>query len=142
MKHPLIAILGAAALCTVAFTATAHHSAIQFDFTTQASYTGVVTYFRAINPHMQIKLQVKDDKGEREIQFEGHSTNNMYRSGYRKGMINVGDTITVNVAPLKDGSDGGYVVSAQTPKGFFGMQSRRLDAARLQQEAEGTRPVE
>ncbi len=34
----------------------------------------------------------------------------MYRNGYRKGMVKVGDVITVNAAPLRDGSEGGYVV--------------------------------
>jgi len=78
----------------------AHHSAVQFDFTRTASVTGVVKKFRAINPHMQLVLHVKDDKGERDIEFEGHSTNNMYRSGYRDNMIKIGDTVTVTIAPL------------------------------------------
>ena len=36
---------------------------------------------------MRLVLQVKDAKGDREIEFEGHSTNNMYRAGYRANMI-------------------------------------------------------
>jgi hypothetical protein len=49
----------------------------------------------------------------------------MYRSGYRKGMVKVGDTITVNAAPFRDGTEGGYVISAKLADGrFFGMQSR------------------
>ena len=90
----------------------AHHSAIQFDFTNSKAVTGVVKKFIAINPHMQLVLHVKDEKGERDIEFEGHSTNNMYRAGYRDNMIKVGDTITVYIAPLKDGSEGGYVTAA------------------------------
>ena len=58
---------------------------------------------------MRLILRVTDAKGTRDIELEGHSTNNMYRAGYRDKMIQVGDTITVNVAPLKDGSEGGYV---------------------------------
>ena len=109
----------------------AHHSAVQFDFTKSETVTGVVKKFRAINPHMQLVLHVKDDKGERDVVFEGHSTNNMYRSGYRDGMIKVGDKITVYVAPLRDGSDGGYVTAASTADGRrFGPRSR------AEQEAE------
>ena len=63
--------------------------------------TGVVIKFDAINPHMRLVLRVTDAKGTREIELEGHSTNNMYRAGYRDKMIQVGDTITVNVAPLQ-----------------------------------------
>jgi hypothetical protein len=102
-----------------------HHSAVQFDFTKSTPITGVVKKFIAINPHMQLVLHVKDAKGERDIEFEGHSTNNMYRAGYRDNMIKVGDTITVYVAPLKDGSDGGYVTAATTASGTrFGARSR------------------
>ena len=56
---------------------------------------GVVKRFQAINPHMRLVLAVTDAKGSRDVAFEGHSTNNMYRSGYRDGMIKVGDKITV-----------------------------------------------
>ena len=117
-------------------TASAHHSAAQFDFGRTVSITGVVQKFQAINPHMRLTLRVKDAKGTRDIEFEGHSTNNMYRSGYRDKMINVGDTITVNIAPLRDGSDGGYVVSATTPKGKFGMGSGG-NAQQERERAEG-----
>lgn len=131
-------LVGTTALAALATTASAHHSAVQFDFTKQVPIKGTVTHFRAINPHMELILRVKDAKGERLIEFEGHSTNNMYRNGYRKGMVKEGDVITVNVAPLKTGADGGYVVSADLADGqHFGMQSRSLDAARIQQQAEG-----
>ena len=109
----------------------AHHSAAQFDFTKSVSITGVVKKFQAINPHMRLVITVSDAKGTRDISFEGHSTNNMYRAGYRDGMIKVGDKITVYVAPLRDGADGGYVTAASTADGRrFGPRSR------AEQEAE------
>jgi hypothetical protein len=109
----------------------AHHSAGQFDFTKSASMSGVVKRFQAINPHMRLVLVVTDAKGSRDVAFEGHSTNNMYRAGYRDGMIKVGDKITVFVAPLRDGSEGGYVTAATIADGRrFGAQSR------AEQEAE------
>jgi hypothetical protein len=136
--NKLIVIGIGAALAALATTASAHHSAVQFDFTKQVPIKGTVTHFRAINPHMQLTLRVNDGKGERLVEFEGHSTNNMYRNGYRKGMVNEGDVITVNVAPLKNGGEGGYVVSADLAGGqHFGMVSRSLDAAKIQQQAEG-----
>jgi hypothetical protein len=109
----------------------AHHSAQQFDFGKTASVTGVVKKFQAINPHMRLVLAVSDARGTREVAFEGHSTNNMYRAGYRDGMIKVGDKITVFIAPLRDGSEGGYVTAATIADGRrFGAQSR------AEQEAE------
>jgi Family of unknown function (DUF6152) len=119
--------------------ALAHHSAVQFDFTKTVSYKGTVKQFAAINPHMRMVIEVKDDKGTREIKFEGHSTNNMYRSGYRKGMVNAGDVVTVNCAPLRDGTEGGYAVSVTLENGeFFGMRSTRAqDVAAEKAKAEG-----
>src|SRR5262245_24073910 len=118
-------VLVAAALLIGSASLAAHHSAIQFDFGKSTAITGVVKKFIAINPHMQLVLHVKDAKGERDIAFEGHSTNNMYRAGYRDNLIKVGDTITVYVAPLKDGSEGGYVTAALTASGTrFGARSR------------------
>jgi hypothetical protein len=95
----------------------AHHSAAQFDFGKSVQVTGVVKKFQAINPHMRLVLTVTDAKGTRDIDFEGHSTNNMYRGCYRDKMINLGDKITVTIAPLKDGGEGGYVTGAVTAKG-------------------------
>jgi hypothetical protein len=111
-------------------TLAAHHSAVQFDFTTTVEITGEVKVFRAINPHMQLVLRVSDEKGDRDIEFEGHSTNNMFRAGYRDNMIKVGDVITVHVAPLKTGQEGGYVTAAVTASGArFGQRSRAELAA-------------
>ena len=124
-------VVVAALLILCGAGASAHHSAGQFDFTKSASMSGVVKRFQAINPHMRLVLVVTDAKGSRDVAFEGHSTNNMYRSGYRDGMIKVGDKITVFVAPLRDGSEGGYVTAATIADGRrFGAQSR------AEQEAE------
>jgi hypothetical protein len=122
--------LAIAFVASWASLATAHHSAVQFDFTKSVAIKGTVLKFQAINPHMRLVLRVTDAKGTREIEFEGHSTNNMYRSGYRDKMIKVGDAITVFVAPLK------YVTAALTATGVrFGAQSRE-DAARERERAE------
>ena len=134
-RHISLPALGLVALA-LALPAASHHSAVQFDFTKQVSYKGVVKDFAAINPHMRLVLDVKDAKGEHTIRFEGHSTNNMYRNGYRKGMVSVGDTVTVNAAPLRDGSDGGYVISVELADGtFFGARSTRAADAAAQTKA-------
>ena len=89
----------------------AHHSAAQFDLSIRDFYIeGVVKTFDALNPHTHIVLEIDDEKGKRDVVFEGHSRNNYYRSGYRPGMVKEGDKITLNVAPMRNGSDGGYVL--------------------------------
>ncbi len=71
---------------------------------------GIVKEFEPANPHTKIVLEVTDEKGTRNIEFEGHSRNNYYRRGWRVGMVNIGDRITLNAAPTRDGSDGGYAL--------------------------------
>jgi hypothetical protein len=137
MKKTGIAVIAVAIVTLSGSVASAHHSAVQFDFGRSVAITGVVKKFEAINPHVRLVLQVTDQKGSREIELEGHSTNNMYRAGYRNGMIKYGDTITVFVAPLKDGSEGGYVTAAKTASGTrFGALSR-AEQEQERQRAEG-----
>ena len=131
MKKTGFAAATLGVLALLATSVAAHHSAQQFDFGQSKAIAGIVKKFQSINPHMRLVLSVTDAKGTRDIAFEGHSTNNMYRAGYRDGMIKVGDKITVYVAPLRDGSDGGYVTAASTADGRrFGPRSR------AEQEAE------
>ena len=134
----LVSLLSALALVVaLGSTAAAHHSAVQYDFGKTATITGVVLKFQAINPHMRITLRVTDDKGTREVELEGHSTNNMYRAGYRDGMIKYGDKITVSVAPLRSGAEGGYMIAATMANGTrFGVQSA-AERAREREKAEG-----
>jgi hypothetical protein len=111
----IIAAIGLA-LCAVP-GAWAHHSAAQYDFTRVMQMRGVVKDIRVINPHMSLTLLVSDAKGTREVSFEGHSVNNFYRAGWRPNLVKVGDRITVNIAPRKDGREGGYVVGFTTASG-------------------------
>jgi hypothetical protein len=91
--------------------AAAHHSAARFDLAIRdRMVTGIVKEFTPANPHTKIVIEVTDERGTRDVEFEGHSLNNYYRAGWRQGMVKVGDKITLNAAPTKDGSDGGYAL--------------------------------
>ena len=99
----------AAALAPLA--ALAHHSAIRFDLSIRDNMvSGIVKEWEPANPHTKIVLEVTDEKGTRDIEYEGHSRNNYYRAGWREGMVKVGDKITLIAAPTRDGSDGGYAL--------------------------------
>jgi hypothetical protein len=137
MKQLVSLVSALALVVALGATASAHHSAVQYDFAKSTTITGVVLKFQAINPHMRLTLRVTDEKGTRDLELEGHSTNNMYRAGYRDGLIKVGDKITVTVAPLRDGTEGGYMVAAVTADGTkFGVQSS-AERAREREKAEG-----
>ena len=98
-------------------SATAHHSAAGQDFTKRVELQGVVKSWRIVNPHGRLVVEVTDAKGTRVIEFETHSRNNVYRAGYRDGMVKAGDKIKVFIAPNRDGSDGGYLVAFETAAG-------------------------
>jgi len=99
-------------------SALAHHSAAQFDFRNTVLVTGTVEEVRFANPHMRLILEVTDDvRGTRDIEFEGHSRNNMRRQGLMPNMFKVGDTVTIRIAPMRNGEDGGYVTALRTPDG-------------------------
>ena len=105
-------------LGVMAAAAGAHHSAAQFDFSNTVLVTGKVVSARLANPHMRLVLEVTDTKrGTRNIEFEGHSRANMQRQGLMPEMFGVGDTITIRIAPMRNGSDGGYVTAVRTPSG-------------------------
>jgi hypothetical protein len=96
----------------------AHHSAAQFDFRNTVVVSGQVQEARFANPHMRLILEVTDDeRGTRDIEFEGHSRNNMVRQGLLPGMFTTGDMVTIRIAPMRNGDDGGYVVGVRTPEG-------------------------
>ena len=118
MSKLTFGVLGFLLSAAATLPAVAHHSAVQFDFQNTVNLTGIVKVVQFANPHAKIILEVTDEKrGTRDIQFEGHSRNNMYRQGLRPEMMTVGDKITIRIAPLRDGSDGGYVTALITADG-------------------------
>ena len=122
------------ALCAAA--AMAHHSAAQFDFAQRVTIEGVVKEFNVTNPHTWATVEITDDKrGTRDAQYEGHSASHFYRAGYERGMVKVGDKISILIAPRRDGEDGGFI-QAFTANGktigFGGLSpetGQRTDAA-------------
>lgn len=118
MKHPKKAYLVCLGLAGVVSSAWGHHSAAQFDFSQTVTIEGTVKLIEVRNPHTRLILEVEGENGEaRDIEFEGHSRNNVYRRGWRPQSIDVGDDLTIGIAPLRDGGDGGYVTSVQLPDG-------------------------
>jgi hypothetical protein len=57
------------------------------DFKTPLVMQGSVNEIRVANPHMQRVLHVSDNKGRRDLELGGHSLNNIYRRGWRVGLV-------------------------------------------------------
>ena len=97
-------------LSLFSFHSIAHHSAAQFDFSQMVPVTGKVVHMDVANPHIDLILEIENDNGStKEVQFEGHSRNNVYRRGWRPGAFAEGDVITIHIAPMRNGEDGGYI---------------------------------
>jgi hypothetical protein len=88
-----------------------------FDFQNTVVVEGKVMEVRFANPHMRLILEVTDAKGTRNIEFEGHSRNNMARQGLTPNLFKQGDAIAIRIAPMRNGEDGGYVTGLLTKDG-------------------------
>ena len=98
-------------------TASAHHSAADFDFSKSKTTRGVVKEFNVANPHTHATITVRDANGTHDVTFEGVAASLFYRVGYTRGMVQPGDSITVIYAPRRDGAEGGQIVGLITAKG-------------------------
>lgn len=113
-------LLRALAGCLLAIPAAvpAHHSAAPFDFSSPVVVEGIVKELRIENPHAFIVLEVTDDeRGTRDVEYEGMSASIFYRSGYYHGAVEVGEKLSITIAPRHDGKDGGFISSFVTASG-------------------------
>lgn len=106
----MIGAVGASLLLLPALNVTAHHSAAQFDFSQRVTVEGVIKEFNVKNPHTMAIVELTDDeRGTRDVEFEGHSASHFYRAGYERDMAKPGDRIAILIAPRGDGEDGGFI---------------------------------
>ena len=85
----------------------AHHGEANYDTEKIVSVKGTVTEFDFINPHVQISLDVKNDKGEIE-NWTGEARSPAMLSrygGWDKNTIKVGDVITAVGHRTKNGTN-------------------------------------
>jgi hypothetical protein len=110
--------LGAAWLILRPLDALPHHSAAPFDFASPTVVEGPVKEVKIVNPHAAIVLELSDEeRGTRDVEFEGMSASIFYRSGYYNGAVKVGEVLKVTIAPRHDGKDGGFISSFVTEGG-------------------------
>src|ERR1700683_1279991 len=107
MKVP--AIISCVALCLTPL-AQAHHSNSAFYVTKVITIKGVVKEFRWSNPHVWIILTVDDGKGNKvDWKVEGRPPGILGRAGWTPKVLQLGETITVDLSPAKDASASGLI---------------------------------
>ena len=107
MKNALGRIFAIAAICfALAIAAAAHHGTANYDMTKVVTVKGTVSDFQFINPHVEIFIDVKDDKGNlQKWQAETNSPNLLHRAGWTKDSLKRGDVVTITGNRAKDGSN-------------------------------------
>jgi hypothetical protein len=94
-------------LAMAAVPAFAHHSfAVFFDQDKTVTVTGVVEEFQFRNPHGLIRLTVKKAGGGEETwKAETNSPSILERRGWTRTILKVGETISIDGWPSRDGAN-------------------------------------
>lgn len=100
-------MLAMAATCAVALPSYAHHSFAMFDNSKMSQVTGTVKEFEYINPHSWLHVSVPQGNTTVTWSFEMGSVAQLVRDGWNRESVKVGDQMSVNFHPLRDGSNGG-----------------------------------
>jgi hypothetical protein len=107
MKRTLFAGLVVVGLAVAISPVWAHHSnAAQYDATKRATLRGEITKVDWMNPHSYFYLAVKDASGKvTNWSMEGFPPNTLLRTGWKTSYMKVGETISVEGALARDGSN-------------------------------------
>jgi Family of unknown function (DUF6152) len=100
----------------------AHHSfAAEFDLAKPITLHGTAVKWEMINPHSYLTLEVKNDDGSvTRWSVEMGAPSALYRNGWRKDSVKVGDELTIEGYRARDGSNT-----------IFGSQARLADGTRV-----------
>ena len=104
-------------LAIAAVPALAHHSFAMFDQRKVMTLEGKVHEFQWTNPHSFIELDVTTAGKARRWSIELNSPNNLTRQGWRRTSLKAGETISVRIAPLRNGQPGGLFLDLRKADG-------------------------
>ena len=96
-KTSTVCWLGAVLLAVAAPVAAHHAVAAEFDQDKPIKFTGKIKMIEWMNPHIYTQVEVKEADGKTVVyRVEGGAPNALYRAGWRKDTLKVGETVTVS----------------------------------------------
>jgi hypothetical protein len=104
-NYGIVFLTVACVLLAVPLSVLAHHGAAAYETGKLTTVKGTVTEYKFINPHVEISIAVKDDKGKVETWIgEANSPNVLSRRGWSREIMKPGDQITLIGYAGKNGS--------------------------------------
>ena len=98
MARKLLGLVLGVGLLASAIPVMAHHSvSAEFDTTKTISFTGKVKEVNWGNPHIYTSVETTDPDSKKPIVFrvEGGAPNALFRAGWRKDTLKIGETVKV-----------------------------------------------
>jgi hypothetical protein len=118
MKSRNIALAALLLSAVVTLPVRAHHSFAAFDTTRTLTIICTVKEFQWVNPHSALICLAPNEQGAaQEYRFEGVPPAILTRSGWTEDTLLVGDRISLDYHPRKDGASGGVYVAITLPNG-------------------------
>ena len=106
------------AVLLTASSALAHHSNAAFDGDKVVVLKGTVMQWKWSNPHVWIVLSVDDGKGGKvQWEIEGRTPGQLVRAGWSRTTLKIGETVTVDFSPAKDGTHTGLLTRVRRADG-------------------------
>lgn len=118
MSRSLLGGFAASIWLLASASAAAHHSFSMFDMTRTLSLPGTIKTVEITNPHGWIELVVTDAKGKKVTwSIEGAGVEAFRSVDWRKDTVKAGDKVTIVLHPLRNGRNGGALVSIKLADG-------------------------
>jgi len=111
-KFAAISVLGVG-LLAVSFTVFAHHGNAAYDAAKSVNVKGTVTGYVWANPHVFVKVDVKDDSGNMvHWVVEAQNPVSMSQIGWAKDTFKPGDEVEIDAMPAKNGNPVAFLGSS------------------------------